>query len=284
MPITGSQLAKMPSRLGHMRLGASRVGYYQPTLVMTIDGVVRQGRAQEGLMIVDYRDGTPNTATMRVRGFTPVEGQEVRIGLGGLGRGQLIFGGRILYQTQLYVGTPANLQYDLFCVSYEWLLNRRTVTGKFTATSATAIVLWIMTHTSGFSTAGVESDLPVIDEITFTNVDGADALDRVKDRIGAAWTVDYASPPVLHFGLTISPWSSAIHPITTANPHGMEGLTYTVDLSQVRTRIAVTGGGSVTLVAIAVGGTSLPVEDPSWYDAAGGIVESGPACWPRRTP
>lgn len=274
MGLSGSQTALMPARVGHMRLGASRVGYYQPTLTMTINGVARYARAVEGLRITDELDGTPNTATFRVSGFTPVHGQEVRIGLGGLNRGQIIFAGHILRVTQIYVGGAANIQYDLFCISYEWLLNRRSVTGKFTATSATDIVLWIMEETSGFTTTAVEDDLPSIDEITFTNVQVGDALDRVAKRIGASWIVDYTK--VLHFGLTITPWSSAIHSITTADPHSMEGIAQTVDLSQVRTRIPVTGGGSVTLAAIEAGAQDLPVDDPSWYDADGGTVEVGP--------
>jgi hypothetical protein len=275
MPITGSTLAPTVARLGVMRLGATRLNYYQPLLRMTLNGVVRKIHQETGLSIQDYKDGTPNTGAFRVRGFVPVQGQEVKIGLGDLGAPRLIFAGHILSVTEVYVGSPSNLLYDVNCISYEWLLNRRTVTGRFTATSATDIVLWIMGFTSGFSTAGVETNLPALDEITFTNETVTSALERVKDRLGASWVLDYSK--VLHFGLDIQPSTSAIHDITTADPHSMDGVAKHVDLSQVRTRVLVEGGGGVTKVDLAAGDTVIPVDDASWYDsAAGGTVVVGP--------
>ena len=277
MPLGAGDLARHVARLGVMRLGATRLGYVQPILQLTINGTVRQARAAQDLVINDYLDGTPNTATLRVAGFRPVKGQEIKIGLGSLEAAQLIFAGHILKVTQVYVGSSANVQYDLACISYEWLLNRRLVTGRFTGASASEVVRWIMTHANhdvtGFSLAGVESALDTIDEISFTKVEVTSALDRVANRIGANWVVDYGK--TLHFGTSLAV-GSPIHAIDDDAVQGMEGLVFSEDLSQVRTRIVVGGGGAPALAQVAVGETILPVEDTSWYAATGGVVTAGP--------
>lgn len=273
MSLSPGQKAFMPSRFGVARFGATRVGYYQPTPVVTVNGVTRTSNVRlNGFTVIDLLNGTPNTATMRVWNFTPVKGQEIKVGLGGLGRSQLEFAGRILTTTQVYESAPRNVAWDLSCISYEWLLNRRKVTKRYLSQSATTIILDLMANfTSGFTTTMVESGLPSIDEITFTNEDVIDCLDRICKRIGADWFVDY--------GLRLNVFSSAngaVHDITDSDDHGMVGLAATVDLSQVKTRVLVEGMGSAASADIDVGQTTMPLDDTSPFPPGGGTVVSGP--------
>lgn len=272
MPLTGSQPALSTARLGVMRLGASRLGAVAPIVIVTINGVNRTALRQvriDGISVRDYLDGTPNTATLRVSGFTPTVGHEVKIGLGDLAVKRLVFAGHILRATQAAeTSNPAHVVYDLECISYEWLLNRRKVTAKFTYTSASTIVTSVMGgFTSGFTTTKVEAGLEVLDEITFTNEDVMTALDRIARRIGAHWVVDYGKD--LYFGVTSD---GSAQPITTAAPHGMIMLSVPRDLSQVRTRVSVEGMGSPALSALNPGTPSIPVADATPFDASGGAA------------
>lgn len=278
MPISGSDLALMPARLAVMRLGASRLGYYQPVFAARVNGVARNASnvRLDGLSIRDELDSIPNTATMRVQGFVPVQGQDVHLYLGDTQPTHLIFAGKILQATKTYDLIPAHLSYDLSCISWEWLLNRRKVTARYLSESATAIAIDLLDRfTDGFSAAGVQAGLETVDEITFTNEDMIDCLDRLANRIGGHWVVDYEQ--VLHFGTTIAPGgSSTARAISDSTPRGLIAIAATVDLSQVRTRVLVEGGGSTAATEVVAGETRLPLDDGSWYDQNGGTVVSGP--------
>ena len=276
MPITGSQKAPLVARLKVKRLGATRLGYAQPVMGIIINGVVRTNHVRvAGLSIRDELDGTPNTATLRVDGPAPSKGHEIKIYLGDTFQAHLLFGGHILEVTQVYDLIPAHLAYDLSCISYEWLLNRRKVTARYRSTSATAIAIDLMTRfTAGFWTTGVQASLASLDEITFTNQDMTDCLDRLAKRIGGRWIVDPAK--VLHFGLDLQIGASPVHPITEAAPHGLIGIAIASDLSQVRTRVLIEGGGAPAASELLPGAPMLPVLDAAWYNPAGGTVTSGP--------
>lgn len=272
--LIGAQKAHMVARLGVLRLAASRLGYVPPTLVVVIGGMTVAPRVA-GFSIRDELDGTPNTATLRVDGFIPMTGNEIQIYLGDRTPGRLIFAGHILEVTQVYDLIPAHLAYDLSCISYEWLLNRRTVTARYLSTSASVIAADLLARfTSGFSGAGIVAGLAVLDEISFTNEDMTDCLDRLASRIGGNWLIDYTK--VLHLGIDIRPSDQPVQPITDADPHGLISIAIATDLSQVRTRVLVEGNGSQASTEVLPGETLIPVVDAVFFNVAGGTVTSGP--------
>lgn len=270
MPISGDALTE--ARVGLMRVGGSRLGYVLPIVKVTINGTVRTTLTRvQGMSIRDILNGTPNTATFRVSGFTPTEGHVVHIAFGD---GPLLFRGRILSTTKVYEGKPANVAWDCHAISEEWLLNRRKVTKRWLSTSATTILQeTISGYTSGFSSAGVAPGLPVLDEFTATNEDVTDVFDRVCRRIGEDWQLDYAPTPVLHVpaadGLSAST-------ITDSDDHDMVGIAVNTDLSQLKNRQSGEGMGSVASADIAVGQTTMPLDDTTFANASGGTVKSGP--------
>lgn len=274
MPITGSEHAKSYARLGVLRLGASRLDYYQPWVKVVINGVVRTGNVRiSGATIQQTLDGTPDTATCRVEGFTPSEGQEVKIYLGDTDTAHLLFAGHILTVTTTYEDVPTNIVHDINCIDYTWRLNTRKIAKKYTSTAADAIIKnLISTYTTGITVRHVTSGLATLDEFTLTNEDLTDALDRIAARIGAYWFLDYGND--LWFFLESADKTTDV--TDTMPGAGVTDVAKAVDLSQVRTRVWSRGGGSVATIAIPVGATTLPVEDGTWYSTSGGYVESGP--------
>lgn len=273
MSLAPGQKAKMPARLGVMRLGASRLGWYQPWIKVYIDGALAARARVSGANISDELNHEPNTADFRVSGLTPIKGQDVKIYCGDTSGSHLLFGGRILQTKQVYeVDCPDLVAWDCHCIDYTWLLNRRKVFRRYLNQSATAIILdLIASFSSGFTTTHVAAGLPTIDEITFTDEDLATALSRVMERVGGYWYVDYT--PDIHAFLSET---EAAGPITQALPRGMFGIQEESDLSQIATRVSARGGGSKAAVDVPIGSASLPIEDSAFYAPAGGTVESGP--------
>jgi len=277
MPISGTQKAKMYARVNLMRLGASRLDYYRPDVKISIATIDRSSGHYvrvAGLSINDVLDGTPNTATLRVANFTPLQGQEIKIALGAYDTEHYLFVGQILTVKQIYEAEkPANVAYDLSCISHEWLLNRRQVTKRYTNQIASEIVRDLIANFAvGYTAVHVVTELPIIDEITFTNEDVSAALDRLARRVGGYWYIDNAKD--VHFFLTEA--GAIAGPIATGAARSASDIASTTDLSQVKTRVSFEGGGSSTLVPCLPGDTTMPLVDTSWYITGGGVVVSGP--------
>jgi hypothetical protein len=266
---TSSRIA----RLGVMRLGRARLNYHQPWIKLLVNGVNRSGKGRiQGCTITDELNHEPNNATLRVQGFTPLKGQEVKIYMGDTDVAHQLFGGHILQVTSVYESKRTNLAWDLHCIDYTWLLNRRKVIKKYTNLSATAIVQdLIATYAAGFTTVGVSAGMGVIDEITFTNDELTDAITRVMERVGGYWYPDYGKD--IKAFQTDTEFAGAI---TDTVARTAIDLSQHIDLSQLATRVTARGGGANAAADVAVGGTTIPVEDAAYYAGAGGTVECGP--------
>ena len=109
----------------------------------------------------------------------------------------------------------------------------------------------------------VVTGLPTVDEIDFTMEDVPTALTRLAKAIGGSWYIDYHRD--LHFFLTETvdapdPITEAVHPIDNTT-----GLDNGRDLTQVRTRVLVEGGGSTASVELTPGAVTIPVDTGTWY-------------------
>lgn len=252
-----------------------------PVLHVSVDGIPvagpslpTDGRAMEsGVRLSDAVGGQANRVGFTTHLAAVEAGNEIKVGLDGLTGSNLKFGGHAIAVTQIHPTAQATLYFhEITGISYEWLMNRRKVTAKFTATSATDIVQAIIDDfTDGFTATGLEAGLPTLDEITFTNEDVTTCLDRIAKRIGGHWVCDVDKD--LLFGLDIL--TGGVADITDADLDTLISLSFTTDLSQVKTRIYVEGGGSNSGAEIAVGATVLPVLDSVWYSALGGTVAVG---------
>jgi hypothetical protein len=273
----GHRADRIPARLNRFRLNAGRLGVYNPILIVSIDGVDRTAQVRvDGATISQALNQLPDTATLTVSGFQPLAGRSITIWSGSLDYTSVLFAGRIIDAVTRYVPTNAGpvAVYDVHCIDPAWLLDRQKVLASYTNQSASTIVTNLITqYTRGFTGAHIAPGLPTIDEITFTNETVSSALTRLGERIGGYWYVDYFND--VHFFLDEG--SPAV-PITQAAPRGSRAHQLSEDLSQVATLVVGRGGGGTAAIDALPGWTELPVneEEATWYQTAGGSVESGP--------
>jgi hypothetical protein len=262
--LTPGEKARMYALGKIMRGGASRGGYVSSAVYITIDGVqVGWGATPsrvllDSLTITDELDETPNTCGFRLNGLVPTAGSEVILTLGSKNRAGRLYAGFALTVQQLYVGDrPANVQADVRCVDYTWLFGFPTVTRQYRNQSATAIAAdLVATYAArnGFTTGAVGPNLPVLDEITYTNEPLDAALTRLARRIGGYWFVDYLK--VVH--LFLEDTANAPAALTPTHP-SLRAFQNSADRTQVLSRVYVEGRGSVVLATVAPGETRIPL-------------------------
>ena len=246
--------------------------------LITIGGVdVRARVRMEGLAIRDLLADTPNTAAFTIEGSAPTVGQEVRIGLAALTGDDVIFGGYLDTVDALYEGRPEHRAWRVSAQDYTYGLNRRKVRTRYLQQSATAIALDLLAAwaPAGYTGTHIVAGLPIVTGgIDFTDEDVTTCFARLAARIGGYWYVDYAKD--VHLFLTES--GAAPSPITRAARVLLHdpSIHWATDLTQIRTRVYVEGGGSQARQRVTPGATSLPVTDASWYSPTGGLVVSGP--------
>ena len=256
---------------GLARGGAFRGGYVDNRVYIDVDGSQIAGDVLLGtLTITDALDETPNTCTFRVNGFIPPVGSPLRITHGSQNRVAPLFAGYALTVQQGYAGVPANLQANVHAVDYTWLLGMRQVTGQYLNASATAIVQDLVSRfagDNGFTTTAVAADLPVLDQITFTNEALPEAITRVCRRVGAYWYVDYLKGVHVFIEDTST---TPPRPLTPTHP-SLDDLTATYERTQGLNRVLVEGRGSTLLAGVPAGATILPVEAVDMFDPGPGV-------------
>ncbi|HXU01820.1 MAG TPA: hypothetical protein VN903_12555 [Polyangia bacterium] len=259
------------------RLNATRLNYLSTQLYGSIGGVPLNPTTQailiDSLSISDRLNEEPNTLVATIRGTKPREGQGITLTYGSLNATPL-FAGTILRVTQVWAAdNPKNLLYHVEATDPTWRLNEVLVTARYRTQSASTIGADLLAR---FAPAGyvgaIESQLPTLDEITFTNTKLMDAFVQLANRIGGYTFCDYRSTVHLfRTGDAVVPPA----PLVATHP-SVSHVTYTRDLTQMVTRAIVQGGGANALARIPPGSTEIPVEDATWYNPSGGLVVSGP--------
>jgi hypothetical protein len=275
MPITGSQTALMYSLSGVLRCGAGRSGYFPALCVLSIGGVDVTSRGKKTTAtIIDEIDATPNTATLTVRGsstFTPAKGQEILIGLGN--QTNRIFAGHIQNVTRRqYVKDIKAPDFDLDCIDYTWQLDWKRVQGKnWSSTSVGTIVTDIITTFASAFTLRLEAGMPSIDFQSNQDEKVSECLSRLMKIVGGYWYVDY-DRKVHAF---INPETDANLTTIDSSYKNFWDFQYIEDITQTRTRTRVTGGASSTTSVVAVGSTTIPVDDTTLFGSSGGYALIG---------
>jgi hypothetical protein len=269
MPITR---ALMESRAGLARSAATRSDYYRPFPIVTIGATVRTDKVEKGtLQIVQQLTQQPDTASMEVFGFDPVQGQQIIVASGAASN--RVFGGTVQRVSQKSVRGAAMKRYTIDCIDWNWLLNRRRVTKQYASGQPANIIFadLVTSFSTGFSVSKVKSGAPTITGVTvFRGESLASALTRVADAVGWHWYPD--ADQTLHFYDTETTQTPSA--LTTSN-YQYDLLQYVLDLSQVRTRFFGVGGGGQTTAAALAGASSIAVNECGWYSASGGKVVAG---------
>lgn len=248
---------------------------------MSVGGVVvagpnrstAAGSLHNGFWIRENIDGTPDTTVFRLKDAAVQQWDEVKIGLDGLADNDLIFAGVV---TKPAVSHPTDENdfslTEVSAVGFEFLLNQVFVNRRYVGQSATDIVEDLMDDFApDFTYTGLEASLPTIDEISFTNEKLTNCLDRIVKRIGGNWVL--AGYKDLQLGLDIL--TGGVGDIGLTGSQASQ-IVRAPDISQVRTRVLMEGGGSNVGAEIAAGSSVLPVRDAMWYSLLGGQVACGP--------
>src|SRR5262245_23902785 len=262
---SGAIRSNYTSARGFVSMGGIQVGTRPTTADQKIVG---------GVTITDALNEQPNRCTFRVRGLVPTIGSDVIVTLGSTNNGDRLFAGQVLSFSQGYTGTPLNYWHDVSAIDWTWGLNQRLVARRWTNYSATTIAIDLVTAGApNYAITGIAPNLPILDEFTVTNEELSSALSALAKRIGGYWYVDYDRTVHLFTG-TESGWTAPS--VLNAAHETLRELVVDKDGSQLVTRVYIEAGGVQTLARVVPGETLIPVQSTSWYDAAGGMVLSGP--------
>ena len=223
----------------------------------------------DAFQVTDVVGGAANSATVRVRRLTPVEGSAIVIALDS----QEVFAGTVIRTTQVIAEhTLAVLGWDLECLSDQYLLDAKVVNARYVVESASAIVPALVSAFAPGFTVTVDPDLVTLDEMTITNERVSDSLDRIAARAGVSWRL--GTNRDITFGDILLPDARPITDADTASVQGTPAIRR--DYSQIKTRIFSEGGGVNLLTLVEAGDMILPVAATDWYDVTGGLLAVGP--------
>lgn len=256
------------ARANIMRAATSRADYYQPLVYATIGGTRRETKLRrETLTITQNLNEQPDTMAVECLGFTPVTGQEIVIGLGA--PDNRIFAGHILQVANDPTVTHTAI-YRLSCIDYTWELGHKRVRGrKFINTTANAIVAALVNDFApNFSIYGQPFGFQAIDFQSNDEETVPEAISRVTKMIGADWYVD-ANRKVHLFTNTEAA------AIAFTNSTRAIRLSYSQDMSQVRSRTTVRGQSTSAAADVDVSATSLPIGDTREFGDTGGYALVG---------
>lgn len=269
-----ARVAVMQNRAGIARAGATRAGHYTHSTVILINGVNRTTAIlPESVRISQYLNDEVDRARFTIKPnvfFAPVAGQSITIGLGTATNAE--FGGQVVAVTHRRVKTATGLSvfYDVDCVDYGRLFDRRLVTQAWYATTIHQIAFDVIdNYTTGFTRNSIATDLDVIDYFPATNARPSELLRRLANLASGGFYVDPARDVHL-FGSGGEPNTSS--PLTLSNSQASIKGPFFHDgtVAQVRTRVIVEGKGTQTRAVVDVGDTIIPVEDATIFDPFGG--------------
>lgn len=276
MGLSGSQKARMEMRSGLARSAASRSDYYRPFPVVVIGGVDRSTKIRKkSIDIENLLNEQPDVAHLTVFGFTPAAGQTIVVGSGAASN--RIFAGTIQRAVQRSVRGNAKTIYDLECIDWTWTLNKKRVFKAYLAGSSpsVAVVDLLATYAPTFGTGKVKSGAPAFTgDVVFRGDLLFDAIQAIVQLCSGppAWHAYPDYNQNLHFFDTESTQTPAA---LAATNYYYDALDYTLDVSQVQTRMFGVGGGAQATAPVAIGATSLPVNECGWYAPAGGTILAG---------
>ena len=269
-PVTLGQ-AKMFARAGIARAGATRSGYYFQNVIILVNGVdVSNKLWRNTLRVEDIINEQADLANLTFFDLDVTHGQQLIIALGS--SSNRIFGGTIQRPKPLYPkGGQDKGIVTVSATDWTFMLNRRRVYKRYTALNLHQIFADIIQNfTSGFTTLNIKSPSPNIPEIEFSGEYVATALTRAAQMGGWDWYVDPGRDVHL-FDVEAITQPKALTP-TNYDYWNLDHLT---DWSQIRTRVYVQGGGSLTTVSTAAGSSEISLEDTVWYSETGGQVQFG---------
>lgn len=278
-------MAYLEARSGLARAGVTYAGWCAPRWTGTIAGTTRTGALCYDNFEITHKLDAPSTFTVAIKGsvVVPVAGQKIAILYAT--PNEVLFSG-VIVRASLRVQRGEAAIYTCACVDVSWLLDMGArpvfTVGRMGVNSLVRYVLDTFADSS--FTPGL-IDAAVGDVEGFT-ADGSETITGVFRRLAKSVnaymrinaherTVDIFTAATAYEG-NASTWT---------NSALVEQLEWVVDLSQVRTRVNVVGGGGLSVAAVTAGASTIAVDDTSKYNATGGniIVPGGKATYTGRS-
>lgn len=263
------------ARADVMRAGAARAGYCIQRGILLVDGVDKSRYLDQGSLRHTDRIGEqPDTVNFSVTGLALNAGQNIVLAIAA--PDNRIFSGTATEPTQDSVRGNVILKTSVVCQDGTWTLAERTVTKQYAAGQAAHLVVLdlVANNSTGFTTNNVKLTSPTLSApLIFKGVSLPLALSQVAAAAsavaGTPW--DWYPDPYndIHFYDVES--SSAPRHLTVSN-FTYDKLTLTQNITQIRTRMIGDGGGGSATAPVAVGSTTISVDECGWYSASGGIV------------
>ena len=275
-------MAYQPALLGTARLNNFRLNYLSAALRrerdayvrILVDGVDMRGRVlYQSVTITDRLNDDPNDCALTFYGAAPHVGQSLRILLDS-NAPRILFTGELQTVDTSYRGRPETVVYPAHAVDDMARANRRRPLMVFTDVSASIVARTLIeTYAPGFSTAGVEADLPPVSVI----FDGSEAglkgcLTQVAKLIGGYW---YFEDRTLYLFLTAP--GTPPDPIDDTPGRFLHDppITRTIDKSQVRTRVYGKGMSTTIAATVDAGAPIVAVREAVMFNPLGGQAIAG---------
>lgn len=277
-------MAHYHARANVCRAGVTYAGLAHLPFVATIGGTDRTASIlYDAFTVTTALDGSPSTCAFSVQGFTPTQGHDVTLTLGG----EMIWGGTLTdvrAQAQKFVSGA--VYYQCQAIDWTWLMDRYSrvslsLPADVAVNQAVTAVLSAFTD-GGFRRGYVPMDLSAVGPMTFEGETVSGALRRIAASASAYMRV---RPQKRVDVFDTLPASNAL---SLSNSSDIRGVVYESSLSQVRTRTYYVGGGGRATATTAPTSSTIPVDECGWYTGTqvyingdvvaytGRSVESGP--------
>jgi hypothetical protein len=260
--LTADQAADRPT---HIRIILGGIDITQPTAPMRM--------IYKSMQIRDALFEAPNTCAFTIYGAAPNVGQPLEVWINS-NDPVLLFGGELQTVDRTYKGRPGTVLHPVTAIDDTARANRRRPLRPYVNTSATAIAQdLIATYAPGFSSAGVEAGLPNV-SINFDGSEGGmkGCLTALAKLIGGYW---YFENKTLY--LFVTPPGNPPDPIDDT-PHRFlhePAITWSIDKSQVRTRVYGKGASTRIVASLAANTDRVPLENAEMFNATGGQAIAG---------
>jgi len=223
--------------------------------------------------IADRVYDEPNTCALTLYGAAVTVGTPLEVWVNS-NAPVLLFNGELQTVEKTYKGRPSTVVQPVTAIDDTARANRRRPLRPYVAVSATTIAQDLMaTYAPGFSSAGVEANLPPV-TITFDGSEGGmkGCLTALAKIIGAYW---YFEQRTLYFFVT--PPGTSPDPIDDTPGRFLHepAITWAIDKSQVRTRVYGKGASTAITSTIAASTDLVPVREATMFNPAGGQAIAG---------
>jgi hypothetical protein len=227
----------------------------------------------KSLTIRDIVYDTPNTCALTLFGAAPHVGAPIEVWIN-RNAPQLLFNGELQTVEQTYKGRPTTVIHPVTAIDDTARANRRRPLRPYVNVSASTIAQdLIATYAPGFSTAGVEANLPAV-TINFDGSEGGmkGCLTALAKLIGGYW---YFEAKTLY--LFVTPPGPSPDPIDETPGRFLHdpAITWSIDKSQVRTRVYGKGASTRISTGIAAATDLVPLENGEMFNPAGGQAIAG---------